>query len=424
MEGPPDVPLVKITDFGLALQLDSLNLTRLTATGTLLGTIAYAAPEQLDGPDVDSRADIFALGATLYHMLTGSGPYATATSVLSVIVAKQSGNDDWRLRLPTHLAAATVELLSAMTMHKLSERLGSYRLLIERIDAILESGRRNLALGRNSIAARLHPLLLLETVDLPNQQPNRHAESVRKYRLGLRGKRSAWTAMLVVAVLIVFGAIAASVRLSSTTRESLQSTGSNLVPSVFRQPLFNGESVPIGTQRGNWQVTKAKDGGRVLSGKNGWLDLMLPPPPSTNARMYFALRLGINPLDAAEAELQFGHGASESGMDHSRYVIRLAKGLAQVGRRSGIDAPFQPLAGVASLPLQTQADESPVYQDIQVQRHPNRWAVSVNGVMVADLPLISQQGAPAILLVVQNGTAHFADLEVSELVQQDHVDHP
>ena len=74
MEGPPGVPLAKITDFGLALQLDSLNLTRLTATGTLLGTIAYAAPEQLDGPDVDSRADIFALGATLYHMLTGKGP--------------------------------------------------------------------------------------------------------------------------------------------------------------------------------------------------------------------------------------------------------------------------------------------------------------------------------------------------------------
>ena len=169
------------------------------------------------------------------------------------------------------------------------------------------------------------------------------------YRPGLRGKHSAWAAMVVVAVLIVFGAIAASVRLSSKTRESLQSTGSNLVPSVFRQPLFNGESVPIGTQRGNWQVTKAKDGGRVLSGKNGWLDLMLPPPPSTNAQEYFELRLGINPLEAAEAELQFGHGASESGMDHSRYVITLAKGLAQVGRRSDIDAPFQPLAGVASL---------------------------------------------------------------------------
>ena len=60
MEGPPGVPLAKITDFGLALQLNSLELTRLTATGTLLGTLAYAAPEQLDEPNVDSRADIFA----------------------------------------------------------------------------------------------------------------------------------------------------------------------------------------------------------------------------------------------------------------------------------------------------------------------------------------------------------------------------
>ena len=160
----------------------------------------------------------------------------------------------------------------------------------------------------------------------------------------------------------------------------------------------------------------------MLSGKNGWLDLMLPVPSSTGAQGYFELRLGIDPLEAAEAELQFGHAASE--MDHSRYVITLAKGLAQIGRRSDVDAPLQPLAGVAPLPLQTQADESPVYQDIQVQRHPNRWAVSVNGVMVADLPLISQQCAPAILLVVRNGTAHFADLEVSELVQRDQVGHP
>ena len=177
MEGPPGVPLAKITDFGLALQLNSLEMTRLTATGTLLGTLAYAAPEQLDEPNVDCRADIFSLGATLYHMLTGEGPYATATSVLSVIVAKQSGNEIWRRQLPNNLAPATIELLSAMTMHNRSERLGGYGLLIERIDAILESGRRKIALGRKSSNTGLHPSLLLETVDLPNQQPNRHAES-------------------------------------------------------------------------------------------------------------------------------------------------------------------------------------------------------------------------------------------------------
>jgi serine/threonine-protein kinase len=47
----------------------------LTATNFTVGTLAYAAPEQLMGPDIDGRADQYALAATAYHLLTGSQPY-------------------------------------------------------------------------------------------------------------------------------------------------------------------------------------------------------------------------------------------------------------------------------------------------------------------------------------------------------------
>ena len=183
---------------------------------------------------------------------------------------------------------------------------------------------------------------------------------------------------MVAGVLIAFGGTLANVHWSSATREGLPSIELDMVPSAFRHPLFNGESVPIGAQRGNWQVTKAKDGGRVLSGTNGWLDLMLSLSSTAGAPAHFELRLGVDPFEGAQAEVQFGHAAS--GVDDSRYVITLAKGFAQIGQRSGIEAPFQPLKGAAPLPLQTQADESPVYQDIRVQRQPNRWVVNVNGV--------------------------------------------
>jgi serine/threonine-protein kinase len=62
---------VKITDFGIA-RLDTSNLTQ---EGQLLGTPNYMAPEQIQGKDVDHRADLFALGVVLYEMLTRHKPF-------------------------------------------------------------------------------------------------------------------------------------------------------------------------------------------------------------------------------------------------------------------------------------------------------------------------------------------------------------
>src|SRR5262249_14078012 len=71
----------KLLDFGLAklksADLSGTSPTRvsadeaITAQGTILGTLQYMAPEQLEGRETDSRADIFAFGAVLYEMVTG-----------------------------------------------------------------------------------------------------------------------------------------------------------------------------------------------------------------------------------------------------------------------------------------------------------------------------------------------------------------
>jgi serine/threonine protein kinase len=60
----------RIVDFGLAMSVDQSD-TRLTASGMTMGTPAFAAPEQLSGKPIDHRADLFALGMTMFEMLTG-----------------------------------------------------------------------------------------------------------------------------------------------------------------------------------------------------------------------------------------------------------------------------------------------------------------------------------------------------------------
>lgn len=63
----------RVTDFGLALPLHESS-TRLTLSGTAVGTVDYMAPEQFRGPEADARLDVFALGVMAYELLTGTTP--------------------------------------------------------------------------------------------------------------------------------------------------------------------------------------------------------------------------------------------------------------------------------------------------------------------------------------------------------------
>ena len=71
---------VKVLDFGLAKLIGSKSkpdgATELTQQGVVMGTLPYMAPEQIEGKNVDFRADMFSLGVLLYEMAAGSRPFA------------------------------------------------------------------------------------------------------------------------------------------------------------------------------------------------------------------------------------------------------------------------------------------------------------------------------------------------------------
>jgi len=82
------LPLV--ADFGIALAASHANEARLTQTGHSLGTPSYMSPEQAVGEQVDSRTDLYSLGAVLYEMLTGEPPHTGKTA--PEIMAKDAKN--------------------------------------------------------------------------------------------------------------------------------------------------------------------------------------------------------------------------------------------------------------------------------------------------------------------------------------------
>jgi serine/threonine-protein kinase len=65
-----------LCDFGLARHTSSQGMTR---TGFFLGSVDYCAPEQIQGRDVDGRADVYSLGCVLFHCLIGQPPYRRDT---------------------------------------------------------------------------------------------------------------------------------------------------------------------------------------------------------------------------------------------------------------------------------------------------------------------------------------------------------
>jgi serine/threonine protein kinase, bacterial len=70
--GTPDERIL-LADFGIARRDDEVS--NLTATDMTVGTVSYAAPEQLMGSELDGRADQYALAATAFHLLTGAPPF-------------------------------------------------------------------------------------------------------------------------------------------------------------------------------------------------------------------------------------------------------------------------------------------------------------------------------------------------------------
>lgn len=125
-----DSGTVKVTDFGISRTLEAVE--KYTLTGVYLGTPGYMSPEQLGGKEVDSRADIYALGVMLYEMLTGVVP---------------QGNFDPPRKLRSSLPPPLSQLVMECLRSDPEERPGTVEEIASRLERIEHPHRRAVLVG-------------------------------------------------------------------------------------------------------------------------------------------------------------------------------------------------------------------------------------------------------------------------------------
>jgi tRNA A-37 threonylcarbamoyl transferase component Bud32 len=124
----------KLTDFGISRQLEQDGMT---ATGRVLGTTDYVAPEQAMGHPVDQRSDIYSLGVVLYEMLLGRVPFAADSQVGVAMKHVNEELPDVQQRRP-ELSAAAAMVVERATAKDPANRYQEVAELIDDLSTALE----------------------------------------------------------------------------------------------------------------------------------------------------------------------------------------------------------------------------------------------------------------------------------------------
>jgi hypothetical protein len=326
------------------------------------------APEQLNGDTIDCRADIYALGGTVYNMLAGAPPYAgmNLTQVLSYKV--NNAPPDVREQA-AHVSAASADLIMRMMAREPGQRIDDYRTLIAEIDRILAPSTASASepppSARKNTASRL-----------PHVVP-----------------------ALSLAALLVLG-----VSGFLAWQRSNVAPAPYLVQGSWSEDLFRGASIEgWGFAPGTMLLPETDaEGGRVLalqgSATRAWHADGIP-----NVR----LLLGVALNQAKVVEIQFAPH-EETGFADCLALRIEPEQLALVNYRRGV-------ADVAQQRKQAQPAGSQSYHSVQIERHDTHWWISFDGERVGYLSAAGERERSEFRLAAEGGQAFFEGIAVEEL---------
>ncbi len=397
---PVGMPMVKIADFGLAfLARDTEVSDRLTVAGNTLGTPRYMAPEQLEGSDVDGRADIYALGATVYHMLCGVPPFNDRT-LQAVITRKLKGEPPRVSDLVATVSPRSVELVAQMMARDPAHRVPDYSELLRRIDQVAAS-------------ASCDHEPLMETSELPTVQEPCATEIMPVAGSSSQGPspRSSWLWPAVMGGLPLVMVAIGWLFMRQWQHESIPDTSVTYSPGVWNAYLFDGSSLSgWSIVNGQWSLDVDDEGGRILAGNGVASRTIRREPPLDDYRVTLAVAL----KDASAVELQFAFTPTGNG-GVARSFLRLERGKAIVGRRDADGGRIEPTASPVLIQASPEVEGETIRHELRVERHGTSWRAFVDARPVGVLPVPHGREMPELRLATEGGVAWFDTIEVMEM---------
>ena len=228
---------VKLMDLGISKKMFDEDV-ELTAAGMMIGSPQYVCPEQAKAlKDVDFRADMYSLGATLYHMLAGSPPYPGNNAMAVIVKHLDEPIPDPRKAWP-EISEATANLIAVMMAKKKENRFASWDECIGAMKDILEDVAET---PGDKIRTAI-----IKAAEIPKTEKVSARKSVIFNR--------SWKIIALAALftIFVFGMVltikkgnrdAKRARAMNLYNEAVKFAGSNPEPSNFRKALAMLENV-------------------------------------------------------------------------------------------------------------------------------------------------------------------------------------
>jgi serine/threonine-protein kinase len=192
--------IVKLADMGLARETTDIEAAK-TEKGRAYGTPYYISPEQIRGEmDIDERADIYGLGATFYHLVTGRVPYMAddPVEVMKKHLKDQLVPPD---HINTNLSAGVSEVIELMMAKDKAQRYRNVDELLEDLQAVRE-GQAPMRAHRRIDVSELEKLEDGEAVEVPGETMFEQIRTRYKLIILALGALSAVLVLIIILLLL------------------------------------------------------------------------------------------------------------------------------------------------------------------------------------------------------------------------------